>query len=188
MNRLQEKVREFCRRVVGAPSSPAEPALRDARLRARLIIEEAIETVIGLVGHHEALAVQYEVGREVFLKLRGAGRTSCAPDLTEAVDGLCDLIYVALGTAEAIGVDLEPYFDLVHEANMRKTSAAVDAHGKRGGKPDGWEDPKAQIRNQLAYDARNARTRIEWGAFWDPEPVTDDMIVSVQEAAERRDP
>jgi predicted HAD superfamily Cof-like phosphohydrolase len=187
-NRMQEKVREFCRRVVSAPTSPAEPALRDARLRARLVLEEAIETAVGLVGDYEAFSVLDEIDTEVSRKLVRDGRLGCAPDLVEAVDGLCDLIYVALGTAEAIGVDIEPYFDLVHGANMQKTSAAVDSHGKRGGKPDGWEDPKAQIRNRLAFDGRLARTMAEWGAFWDAEPVTDDMVVSVQAAAERRDP
>lgn len=42
-------------------------------------------------------------------------------ELTEAVAReLCDVLYVAYGTAELLGLDLDAGFKAVHEANMRK--------------------------------------------------------------------
>lgn len=51
-------------------------------------------------------------------------------DVAETVDGLCDLIYVALGTAVAMGVDLWPVFREVHRSNMTKTPGDVRDDGK----------------------------------------------------------
>lgn len=88
------------------------PGIRDGSLRASLIMEETIETIDAIN--------------------RG--------DLIEAVDGLCDLIYVALGTAVTFGVDLEPHWREVHEANMRKVGGEKRDDGKQL-KPDGWTPP-----------------------------------------------
>ena len=154
MHRAQEQVRDFCRDVVGAPTSPAPAQLRDADLRARLILEEALETVDGLCGFARA----NELVEECVMRHR-TKRAACKlwrhePDLVEAVDGLCDLIYVVYGTAEAIGIDLEPFFDEVHRSNMRKTAGdkGDGVPGKRGHKPSGWEPP--QIADLLAQHDR----------------------------------
>ncbi len=143
MTAAQYMVREFCRDVVQAPTSPAKPELREATLRARLIAEEAAETVVGLVGD--------EVAHDILLEFAKACHFAPyrEPDIVEAVDGLCDLLYVVYGTAEAIGVDLEPFFERVHASNMKKQNKAVDKHGKRGHKPPGWTDPKHAIRALL---------------------------------------
>lgn len=143
MHKAQSQVRQFHLKVVRAPASPAPPALRDPELRARLIAEEAAETVAALVGSEHA-------GRILAEYAAGAAASGQKPDLVEAVDGLCDLIYVGYGTAEAVGVDLEPYFDAVHESNMAKTGEAVDEHGKKGRKPPGWEPPTAAVARLLA--------------------------------------
>jgi Phosphoribosyl-ATP pyrophosphohydrolase len=107
MNRMQEQVREFHRRVVRQPTSPGEPKLRNATLRARLTIEEALETAAALVGRDAAI----EMVRAVV-----AAKSSEYPEepnLALALDGVCDSIFVNLGTAEDIGVDIEPFFDEV---------------------------------------------------------------------------
>ena len=87
-------------------------AIRDAELRARLIREEADETVKAI--------------------LEG--------DLVEAIDGLCDLLYVALGTAVSFGVDLEPFWEEVHANNMTKLAGPI-VDGKLR-KPEGWKPPR----------------------------------------------
>jgi predicted HAD superfamily Cof-like phosphohydrolase len=133
----QEMVREFAA-MLGAPVAPAEPALRDAKLRARLIAEEAAETVAALVGKSAAWPILDEFAR----KKTAPWDVEQEPDIVEAVDGVCDLIYVALGTAEAIGVDLGPFFAEVHRTNMLKKAEPIDAHGKKGLKPEGWEKPR----------------------------------------------
>ncbi|MGH9340425.1 MAG: hypothetical protein ACRD1R_12750 [Acidobacteriota bacterium] len=108
---MQKQVEEF-HRAMGLTVG-GSVALRNAEMRAELIREEAQETV-------EAI----EQG-----------------DLAAAVDGLCDLIYVALGAAVTWGIDLEPVFNEVHRANMAKLGGPVRADGKQL-KPDGWQPPR----------------------------------------------
>lgn len=142
----QQMVREFMRKM-GLPTydREARPRLHpdSAALGARLIVEEAVETLVGLVGSWGAV----QLLKEWTVKVHELG--DVPPDLVEAVDGLCDLIYVAHGRAETMNVDLELPFLWVHEANMAKEAVAIDAHGKRGFKPPGWVDPKAKIRKHL---------------------------------------
>jgi len=87
------------------------PGLCDHELRAKLIWEEATETLDAIRDG----------------------------DLVEAVDGLADLIYVCLGAAVTWGVDLEPVFQRVHASNMTKTGGVRD-DGKIM-KPEGWKPP-----------------------------------------------
>lgn len=86
-------------------------------LRARLILEEARETV-------EAME---------------------AGDLIETADGLADLIYVAVGTALEFGVPLDRVWTEVHRSNMAKVDPLTGRVRKRDDgkvlKPDGWREP-----------------------------------------------
>ena len=61
-------------------------------------------------------------------------------DVVEMVDALCDLLYVTYGAAVDLGVDLEPFFDAVHESNLQKVGGTRRADGKWL-KPAGWEPP-----------------------------------------------
>jgi predicted HAD superfamily Cof-like phosphohydrolase len=144
MNRLQSQVREFHRTVLKQPHSPAAPELRTANLRARLIAEEAIETICGLVGGAQAQNIIHELIVQVLNQRAKKGKSGA--DLVEALDGLCDLAVVTYGTAEAIGVDLDPFTDEVMRSNMDKVGGPVDEHGKQG-KPPGWRD--ADIKGVL---------------------------------------
>lgn len=89
------------------------PQMQTPELRHKLIFEETQELL---------LAIQ-----------RG--------DLVEAIDGMCDVLYVVIGTAVAFGIDLEPFFEEVHRTNMLKTTGAVREDGKRL-KPEGWQPPR----------------------------------------------
>lgn len=77
-----------------------------------------------------------------------------AGDLVEVADALADLMYVALGTAVAHGIDLEPIFDIVHDSNMSK----LDENGNpvphptvpgKIGKSNLWWEPQEMIANEL---------------------------------------
>ena len=62
------------------------------------------------------------------------------------VDGLVDLVYVAMGTAYLHGFDFEESWRRVHEANMKKVRASSAEDSKRNSdqdvvKPQGWEPP-----------------------------------------------
>lgn len=102
------------------------PAIRRPDLRCSLIREEAEETCAAI-----------EVG-----------------DLVEAIDGMCDLLYVTLGTAVEFGIDLAPFFEEVHRSNMEKVGGATRDDGKIL-KPDGWQKPR--IAEMLAELLANHR-------------------------------
>jgi predicted HAD superfamily Cof-like phosphohydrolase len=100
MHKAQEQVTAF--HAALDVTIGEQPAIRDADLRASLIAEEATETI-------DAIR---------------------AGDIVAAIDGLCDLLYVAYGTAVSFGIDLEPFFEEVHASNMAKLGAGRRADGK----------------------------------------------------------
>lgn len=138
MHKAQLQVQEFHRDVLEGPTSPAEPKVRNPELRARLILEEAVETVVALVGGEQAYNMVREAGRAIPQRQK--------PSLLETIDGIVDTIYVCYGTAEDIGVDLEPFFDEVHAANMRKRDPERAQQASKSPlgkviKPPGWKGP-----------------------------------------------
>jgi len=130
---MQDCVREF--HVATGNPAPKKLALDDVRLelRAKLILEEAIETA-------EAMGFDIEVhhqgtgGHQTHLVKRRS------PDWPEVVDGLCDLTYVTLGVAVEMGLELLPFFHAVHHSNMKKIGGPVREDGKSL-KPPGWKPP-----------------------------------------------
>lgn len=111
----QERVRDFHRVMIGSVVSPDGPARMDeynGDLRCALIEEEAKEF-----------------------------RTAWdARDRLAMIDALCDLLYVTLGAAVQMGVELEPFFDEVHAANMKKVGGKIREDGKQL-KPESWRPP-----------------------------------------------
>lgn len=155
MHKAQEQVREF--HVAMNQSVGETIAIRDAELRAFLIIEEAIETVVGIVGSKRALKMIEAEHAKIQNKIGSPSDPGSEPDLVEAVDGMCDLLYVTYGTAVAFGVDLESFYDEVHRANLAKASGEVRADGKRL-KPPGWKPPRIK---EMLVDAIVAQTNGE---------------------------
>ena len=41
-------------------------------------------------------------------------------NMTEVIDGLCDIIYVVQGMSVAFGIDMDKAFKIVHDSNMSK--------------------------------------------------------------------
>ena len=64
-------------------------------------------------------------------------------DRAECVDALIDIIYVASGALNQMGVDGDAAFDLVHHANMCKIGGVKPSRGMANDamKPDGWTPP-----------------------------------------------
>lgn len=66
--------------------------------------------------------------------------------LDEIADGLCDLLYVTIGTAIAYGLGpiLDQLFQEVHRSNMTKVTGPVPPSLKYAGegKPAGYEPPQ----------------------------------------------
>lgn len=90
------------------PNKPAIPEFAVRKLRAKLILEEALETI---------KALGFEVMGNNIEELH-------EPNLVEVVDGLCDLHYVAFcGTSIALGLSeaqMNAAFEEVHRSNMSK--------------------------------------------------------------------
>lgn len=149
---LENQLREFHYRA--GQSIGRTPAIRDARLRARLIIEEAVETALALMQseHPEAgggvlagLDV-HQIFDDVMKGCVSNGKLSdlgSADDrLAEVVDGCMDLIYVTVGTMVACGVPGDPFWNEIHSSNLAKMGGPI-IDGKLM-KPRGWRPPRVR--------------------------------------------
>lgn len=141
-NRMQVQVAAF-NAATGAERGD-KPMIRAGELRARLILEEAFETVEALLGCDSSVVTI----KSVLKQFEDSAPICEYPDLVEAVDGGADLLYVTFGMFDALGVNAEPVFDIVHAANMTKVGAPKDANGKTT-KPPGFVPPQERIRELL---------------------------------------
>lgn len=96
------------------PLVPTEPSAEVRLLRAKLILEEAQETIIAL-GCRIALI---EGDDNFSLE---AAIDECQPFImTEVIDGVCDLSVVGIGTLSAMGVPDLPFIREVDANNLAK--------------------------------------------------------------------
>lgn len=122
-----EKVRRFME-LAGQelPTKPCVPDEKTRLLRAKLILEEALETIQALGiepytssggGMHasEIPLTEYYLG----FKFKGE------PNLVEIADGCADIMVVTTGTALACGINPEPIQELVDNANLDKFQSPV---------------------------------------------------------------
>ncbi len=146
MTKMQRQVEEFHRRL-GQPIGSGPPHFSREELRAKLILEEAIETAVGLVG---SMRMDVLLGQ---LRREHAFKDPSIQNMPDAIDGLCDLLYVAFGAAVEMGVDLEPFFDEVHKTNLAKLNGPIRADGKVQ-KPEGWKPPRiAEMLRELGWNS-----------------------------------
>lgn len=75
-----------------------------------------------------------------------------AKNLVNEVDGIIDLIYLALGTLVEMGVEPTKPFNLVHDANMKKIQPENPKVDKIK-KPKNWKSPEPKIRKLLREEA-----------------------------------
>ena len=118
------------------PKKPAMPSPKVRLLRAKLILEEALETVkalgfrVGIIDTPlEGFFTGIEIGK---LKLR----SDFNPDLMEIVDGCCDLSVVTIGTLSACGVPDLQFLEEVDDNNLAKFGPG--GHRREDGK---WVKP-----------------------------------------------
>jgi predicted HAD superfamily Cof-like phosphohydrolase len=124
------------------PTELTIPSFEVRRLRAKLILEEALETI-------QAMGIDIYVdgsydGDTLTGDLVGyEDKDICDP--VGVADGLGDLEVVALGTYAAFGMDDEEIFSEVHRSNMTKFPA-----GYNGTQPDGkWKKPPTYSEPKL---------------------------------------
>jgi len=111
--------------------------------------------------------------------------------LIDVIDALCDLIVVIHNVSNAMGIDLEPFFDEVHKKNMEKAGGPKRDDGKQL-KPEGWTPPDhesilkciigVEIDKQYSYtsidsfckDEVNKHTFKDGDPWNPPGPIHDD--------------
>lgn len=135
----QRLVREFMDRTPqsSASDTPTIPSIEVCELRAKLILEEALEFIraqglnISNYNHDvniNSLKVYNSVTRE--------------PDIVKTADALADLLYVVYGACVSWGIMIDPVFGAVHEANMRKFGpGSYQREDGKWMKPPDWQPP-----------------------------------------------
>lgn len=96
------------------PDKPTIPDLATRKICAKLILEEALETVAALGFIAGDGFDEWEI-RAISLEA-----SAFPPNLTEIADGCADLLVVTLGCASRCGIDLEPVFNDVTRSNNSK--------------------------------------------------------------------
>lgn len=145
MDHAQAQVDTFMRRVcsLDTPDNPVIPTYDEVRLCIKLMQEELNETIEALWKATNASANNPN----------GGTLSQAAIVLTEVADGLADLVYVTLYTANVCGIDLKPVFDEVQHSNMTKIGGIKDKDGKLQ-KPNHYEpaDILPIIRRQMGLE------------------------------------
>lgn len=155
MNAFQRAVAEF-HEATGGPGTLDTPEGRE--LRAKLIMEEAVETVAAL-GFRAFASIEEQKG----LLIRTVShfeRTYPNFDLLDFIDGLCDLTYVVMGGAVNADISMQRHFDEVHAANMRKLTGPKREDGKQL-KPEGWVGPDHRKVLDQYYGLQEQQRRAE---------------------------
>jgi predicted HAD superfamily Cof-like phosphohydrolase len=159
MNRYQQMVREFHIAMEQPNPDRRTPLFERRKLRASLLLEEVFELIhaaglrVRILGASQGKVC---IGTDDLLieaDRRLGGVAVPMPNEAEMIDALCDVSYVTFGAAVEMGVDLDPFFDAVHAANMKKLEGPVRADGKRL-KPADWKPPP--IQEMLDADAGDA--------------------------------
>lgn len=121
----QDDVEQFMRAAgQELPETPTIPSFEVRKLRAKLILEETLETIKGLGVAVSVTDGELDIDDCIFDDYGNAS-------LIEIADGCADIIVVTLGCASACGIALEPVFQEVHESNMSKF---IDGHRREDGK------------------------------------------------------
>lgn len=117
MNPMQTDVLEFIRRtqtpeIAETPGSWPHQKAKD--LCYKLIKEEVVDELLPAIEND---------------------------DWEGIIDGICDAIYVLFFCANKIKIDIQPFYDLVQEANMKKFDGPIDPETGKQLKPPGWRPP-----------------------------------------------
>jgi predicted HAD superfamily Cof-like phosphohydrolase len=135
----QQRIRSFMQNA--GQDTPAEPIIPDAStriLRAKLILEEAFETVaaLGLTARLNGGANVEVTASDLVFEPTGE------VDVEGVADGCADISVVTIGTLIAFGIDEEPLLEEVDAANLRKFGpGGYRRDDGKWMKPPGWTGP-----------------------------------------------
>lgn len=139
-NPNQQRVYEFMQQIpaqqADIPMQPTIPSLQVRILRARIMMEELMETIRD--GLALDLFVDTDSGTiETLFENMHFQESQRPPDIVAVADGLGDQEVVNQGTAVACGINMQPIFDLIMDNNMLKLeTGTIDQFGKLIKSPD----------------------------------------------------
>jgi len=126
MKTQQKQVADWMRKFgQEVRDTPTIPPLEERKLRAKLILEEALETIkaLGIDSLHDSMGCicDFDEVLEALGRCQDLDWGDChTPKLTKIADGIADSLVVQLGTAVACGIDITPVFDEVMRSNHSK--------------------------------------------------------------------
>ena len=134
-NHNQTRVQLFMERIpsqVNMPTKPTIPSLEVRILRARLMLEECLETIENGLGLSIWVDEDFIISmKDLTFHERITGAQIREPNLVEIADGLADQEVVNLGTAIACVLNMQPFFDEVMNNNFLKLErGTIDKYGK----------------------------------------------------------
>ncbi|MER2173916.1 MAG: HAD family hydrolase [Carnobacterium sp.] len=167
-----EQVQEF-HEVFDKPVKKEPQALtpEEAITRANFTTEELLEflysTVEGDINQFESLVLEWkQAAEESIIKIKKQSKE--VPNrLIGQVDALTDANYFNYGSFVLMGINPDPIFSIVHQANMGKLfSDGKPRYRKTDGKvmkPDNWEKefaPEPKIRTEIERQITEAEEGI----------------------------
>ncbi|AJD82871.1 hydrolase [Achromobacter phage 83-24] len=143
----QSMTNQFNLNILQVPSGTHEVSVVDGEAQVKVMAPR-------LLGESR-MAARIEHLSEELLELNEAYEKR---DMGETVDGLIDLIYIAISTLSEMHVNASRVFSAVHEANMQKVNGTVAKRPNAGNhdavKPEGWKAPDI---NKAIYGESNGK-------------------------------
>ncbi|WP_444811298.1 Cof-type HAD-IIB family hydrolase [Streptococcus canis] len=166
------KVKDFHRLMDGDTiETPRSYVLAEAGHRADFKVEEIVEFLYAASKGDKQQFTQSVLNLHVAID-KAASKVQ-AKEHTESplvgqVDALADLLYFTYGSFVLMGVDPQPIFETVHEANMGKIFPDGKAHfdpvTHKIQKPADWEEryaPESAIKKELDKQLQKSLQRLE---------------------------
>ncbi len=140
--RVEQTMRSANQQVRQSPGIPSD---EERLLRAKLILEEALETVSAL-GFDPIVVVPYPPSRQIKVTMEAVKFTPARePDLVAIADGCADISVVTIGTLSSCGIADEPLLEEVDESNLRKFgSGCILREDGKYLKPADWVPPNIE--------------------------------------------
>lgn len=141
-----QSVRTFMEKAgQNLPATPIVPNAETRILRAKLIFEEAMETIDAL-GVCIGVNDEYDLGTSQ-ISFGDTGKV----DLVEIADGCADVLVVTTGTALACGIDPAPVQKLIDDSNLAKFGpGGYKSDGTDGNAEGKWIKPPDWVKPDLA--------------------------------------
>ena len=139
-SKWQQSIEEFMRKAgQNVPDEPTQPTEEERILRAKLIMEEALETI-------------RDLGVDTYFKFRKLDPNLMRFEISDqefnmegVADGCADILVVTIGTLSCCGVMDTPIMHEVNQANLRKFD--LGGYRREDGKwmkPPDWQPPDIQ--------------------------------------------